>query len=157
MAVISLTNTKKYAFLISTTHKYCKNYFEWASCLSISFDNEKVSKTLTITTITSIASSCREGTKIVFKIFAATKISRDINSPRSNRDTTSSIRKRGFPSLLLRLEIATLRRLMRVITIILRIIIVIIVSNVYTTLPISPSRKALPKSTLVSAKDVYYS
>ncbi len=111
------------------THKYYKNYFECPSCLSISFDNEKVSKTLTITVITSIASSVIEGTKIVFKISAATKISREINSPRSNRDTTSSIRKRTCPSLFFRLEIVTLSRLIRVITIIPRIIIVIIISN----------------------------
>lgn len=110
-------------------HSYRKNYFESPSCLSISFDNEKVSKTLTITIITSIASSVRAGTKIVFKISAATKISREINNPRSKRVTTSSIRKRPCPSFFLRLEIATLRRLTRVITIIPRIIIVIIISN----------------------------
>ena len=104
--------------------------------------------------ITSTASSVIEGTKIVFKISAATKISSDINIPRSSRDTISFIRKRTCSSLFLRLEIVALRRLKRVMAIIARIIIVIIISNAYTTLPMSPSRKTLPISSLVSAKDV---
>ena len=77
----------------------------------------------------SIASCVIEGTKIVLKISVATKISRDINKPRSSRDTISSIRKRACPSLFLMLEIVTLRRLKRVMTIIARIIVVIIISN----------------------------